>query len=472
MLKIKVIFYILFGIIWGYNVFGQTSSELNIIVNHTKKGHANIVHADIALDSTQNTLILFLHSKTKSFVHLFKKEGVYKPLSNFEYHKDELNTIYPQYTLFKDDIISFPSSLDGKLYLSRLNLKTGDLNSERLKTEHKKYRGFTGRVLNNTFYLFGISKKDYAINVMKITADGHVNERLLEYPNENFIKPKWFFDSKFNRHSVLANWQENEFLENIGDIKQYNRAHSVLFSINKDSITYTIDIPLDQGEITTYKNKVNKPMRKLRQMNSYILDKHIYQVALNDKEYWVGIKDLETNKLLNDFTFNKENGIRFINSKIEQKGGKLSSFYNKKTLTNFKDMFKALYDNVLTLSVKQIEEAYYLSLGSMKFIYDEFDYLYQSPLKTTKTSSSILPKYFPYFKRSTQFMILLDENLKQKTERLELDITCFKCNYEEQIEKETAKLVYQLKDKVFYGYYDYKNHNYILKAFNKSISLK
>lgn len=466
-------------------------ADVNLLINHAKKGHSNIVNAEMAIDSTEQTLVLFLQSKTKSFIHVFSKEEEYKPAGYFEFYNDELNTIYPEFAMFQKDYVLFLSSLDGKIRLNTLNLESGKLKTKVLKSEFKKSTIFGARVYNNSIFLLGGRRSEYAVNVMQISGMEHKREYQLSYPEEDFINPKWFFKSPFNRSSVLSKDGEMQFAENVCSIKQYNTPKGVLLSLNKDSVTYTMDIPLDKEDIILYKNRVHQSIKKLEQMNSYIYDQYIFQTVLDKDKYWIEIKDLKTNVLLNSFSLIKKDSLEFSYSDIVQEGGKFSSTYNSKVLRKSKSLFKAfrgqnmkvfignnLDDNItrdfkrikpnyLTLNVKQINTNYYLSLGSIQFFTEDVTYLEGSPIKVNTFNTTAIPKRYPYIHRTTKFAMVLDKELKFKTDFVDINAMAFQSEYRQQIESETAKLVLQLTDKVFFGYFDYKNQNYVLKAFNK-----
>lgn len=481
------------GIIISLKAVGQNpiQADFNLLINHAKKGHSNIVNAEMAIDSIEKNLVLFLQSKTKSFIHVFSKEEEYKPTAYFEFYNDELNTIYPEFSVFQKDNLLFLSSLDGKISLNTLNLKSGKLKTNTLKSRFKKSTIFGVRVYNNSIFLLGGRKNEYIINIMQISGMEDKREYQLSYTEEGFINPKWFFKSPFNRYSVLSKDGEIQFTENVSSIKQYNKPKGVLLSINKDSVTYTMDISFDTEDMTLYKNTVTKSINKLEQMNSYIYDQYIFQTVLDKDKYWIEIKNLKTNVLLSSFSLIENDSLNFSYSSILQEGGKFSSSYNPKLINKSKTLFKAfrghqinavrnkdldnniplnftkIKPNYLTLSVKQLNANYILTLGSVQFMADEFSYLKGSPLGTDPTNSTLLPKYFPYFYRTTKFAMLLDEELQIKTDFVDLDGLNFQSEYRQQIESETAKLVLQLTDKVFLGYFDYKNQNYVLKAFNK-----
>lgn len=461
---------ILLGLI-SFNSIGQsTNDHISLIVNHTVKGHSNIVNAEMAMDSTQNTLVLFLQSKTKSFVHVFSKNEVYESSGFFEFYNDELNTVYSNYSLIKGSDLLFLSSIDGKVSLNKLNLKTGDLNSDLLKSKYKKLRIIGTRFYKDKIYLFCTTKNNSQIKLLIYSEFALINEYSYSYSETDFIKPKWFYNSIFNRNGVLSNQEELQFLENTPNNKQYNNPNSVIFSLNRDSITYSMEFNLDDlTEMLTYTNPLNKSGKDLKQMNSYIYGDHLFQVAISDEEYWVEIKEIKTNTLLNEFSIIKNDSLYFIHSNILQEGGKFSRYYNPIKLSKPKTVLKTLKKNYLSLSVKENALGYNLILGSIHFMYDDLAYIKYSPLKTDQSNSTVLPKYFPYTYRSTKFALQLTKEMKLKSDSIDLRKMFFQYDYEKLIEGETGKLVYQFMDKVFYGYYNYKDKKYVLKGVNKEV---
>ncbi len=465
---LKTLLYILFGLL-SLNSFSQSEDDnFSLLVKHSKKGHSNIVNAEMMIDSTEQTLVLFLQSKTKSFIHVFSKDEIYENSGLFEFYNDELNIVYSKYTLIKENELLFLSSIEGKLNLNKLNLRTGDLSSKLLKTNYKKVRIIGTRVHEDKFYLFSTTKKNNQILVSIYSDSGLIEENVHPYSEIDFIKPKWFYESKFNRNGILSNQEELQFLENVIDVKQYNNPNSVILSLNKDSITYSMEFNLDKPkDMVTYINPLNKFTKNLRQMNSYIYKDHLFQVAVSDDEYWFEAKDLKTNTLLNAFSILKNDSIDHIGSKIIQEGGKFSRYYNSITLHTPKKVLKALKNNYLSLSVKENDSGYNLILGSIHFMHDDLAYIKNSPLRSDQSIFTVIPKYFPYTYRSTKFAVMLDKHMMLKSDSIDLRKELFQYDYEKLIEKETAKMVYQFKDKVFYGYYNYKAQTYIIKGYNK-----
>lgn len=254
--------------------------------------------------------------------------------------------------------------------------------------------------------------------------------------------------------------------------------------VDKDRLIFSIDYFDDETilcfmDLKTYKASVktfDKPFKTEEgylKSNSYFFDNKLFQIASSFKKMKFTVTDLESEKIIKEYSILRNDSITFKNSPIIQEGGALISKNSIREMEKTTKYLRKISLGDLGISVFKTKQKYNVILGGTKEIPKHgpvpqlggaFE-LYAGPFV-----ASFNPTGFGYSRyaatKSTYIKCLFNtdfEHLKGDVPKNVFDLID---EYDETVKKPLAKNVFLHNNIIHYGFFDQKNKVYKLLLFD------
>ncbi|WP_028377213.1 hypothetical protein [Leeuwenhoekiella sp. MAR_2009_132] len=231
-----------------------------------------------------------------------------------------------------------------------------------------------------------ISKKSYDFSHYKFKAPGFSDEKL-----------KYLFYQK--GISPIENNEIDSFLGASLKNKSYVFNQELWLTFDQDpELTRLIKFNLDNGKMAL--QDIPKPLSsegRMRESNSFIKDKYIYQLALNKKEMILEVKNLESGLMDYRFSVKEDENIGIRNTEVRLRG---AAYVKERVLEKTSQFIRKVVSSESAIFVRKINDTIQMRIGANRSSYPgvimagavNFDgapqnYLYSNPLPISDLSA-------------------------------------------------------------------------------------
>lgn len=393
--------------------------------------------------------------------------------------------------------ILFTNEIQSKFGAIQFNINDNSNSEKILDFKLKKEQFIESLVYNNEIFLFTITKRSSDLNIYKFdknfTPEKHtVSLDKASYPKTPGSNIKLSVATLFNGIPNSLNVpggaakieirNPNVIETTSKKIKIYPLGNTVIFSFDNNpdkTDLFTLDLETLKLSYKSF-DKVSKDRDTYKNNNSYFFDNKLFQIASSKKIMNFRIIDIDTDKILKDYTIKKEDSITFKNSPIiEEKMGE--GLYGT-TIDKVKEMektskfLKKISSADLGISVYKVDDLYNVVLGGTQ----DYDpnaglnvaliILAGATLPTTDTSYfSFNPSYYNYYSygatKSTYINCLFDKNFNHLTGDIPLNTFDILYDFENSLENPYATNIFIHNDKLHYNYLNVKKGKFTLYSF-------
>lgn len=459
-------------------VFGSFSpSDIYLRTSYAITNHDN---NDLLLLFEENDLLkLYLFDKNynqKSTQFTKTLPSKFNAILGYTIHENVYSIIYSNQTKTKFGVIT-------------ANFETNKVVNKILDFKIKGERFMESIQHKNNFYLLTLTKNGSDLHTYSF--DQNLNEKKvtyslknLEYPNPNFPGHNYSVYGIFNKNrtnniSKIESRNPNAIETTSQIIKVYTQEDQIIVSFdhnNKETNLFYIDLVTSK-----LKQKVFYIPKDFSKSNSYIFDNKLFQIASSSKKMKFTILDLNTEKILKEYSITNKDSINFKNSPIIMEGLSVFPLITGRRIRETEKTSKYLrkISNVdLGISVYKIDTRYNIVLGGTKVNRSSAVMSLGSGAMPPNSfgnfgamTISFNPTFYGYNEytstKSTYINCLFDEDF----EHLDGDIADNRydliSDFEEKLEKPIANNIFIHNNVIHYGYFDSKDQKFRLYSFKE-----
>lgn len=160
----------------------------------------------------------------------------------------------------------------------------------------------------------------------------------------------------------------------------FNSCNKSKFYVHDQGLTFTFDHRKDATQMIVV-NKENETIDIFQHsspkmqdqnfdLNSYLIDGFLFQIAANKKELALSVKNLNTKEIVKTYRVSDDQPIDFANSDLML----LMDYQAPKTFKKTKAFLGALSGSDLGISVHKINSQYHVQVGGRKWVMSSADY--------------------------------------------------------------------------------------------------
>lgn len=409
----------------------------------------------------------------------------------------------------KDDIyaILFSNEKQSKFGVLQFNIKDNTYAEKILDFKFKKETFVDSMVYDNEMYLFTFTTRSSELNIYKF--DANFNPKKYAFSFHQMEYPKIPGSSiKLRAYSLFRGIPNSPNTPTIGavkietnnpniiettssKIKIYQEDQNVIFSFdNNPEKTDLFFINLKSLELT-YKSyeKVSIDRDNYEKNNSYLFDNKLFQIASSKSLMNFRITNIENDKIIKEYSINKEDSISFKNSPILQEKFGQGTFGRQidkvKEIEKTDKFLKKISIANLGISVYKVNNLYNVVLGGTQN-YDPnaglniafavlggvggatgaITFIPDDPIFT-----NFNPTYYNYnaynATKSTYINCLFDENFEHIQGNIPLNSFDHLYDFENTLDNPYAINIFLHNNRLHYGFFDVKKRSYTLYRFKE-----
>jgi len=240
----------------------------------------------------------------------------------------------------------------------------------------KKEKIISSISMNDAFYLITCHKEDLTLNFYI------VKENKLEIKKVN-LKQETFYNSLKKRTNIFDLFTEDLYLRNVSSNVEIINKHSltslkstsairklflednqIIFTFdNHKDVTQCIFINLKSFDyfLKFYKNPIINSNELIFNSNSYLYDKHIFQLKTSEDQFYFTIKDFDDN-LIQTHHLTKSDSLYFINTPVIQENGE---FISKREFEKTSKFIRKVNNLNCGVTVRHFDNNYLITIGAL-----------------------------------------------------------------------------------------------------------
>ncbi len=452
----------------SFSIPNQVNGELTILFDEKKELQAQL------FDSNYK-------SKAKIKTKALSKK--YKNLIGYNIYNDIYSVFFSneKNTKFGVQILDFKNKTSEIKFLKNFSL-TGEKYIEAVNYKNKIHlltsKNYSSEVNIYTFNPNFESEKR-TISLKEIEMESPFTQGYILKASELFTQ-----DSKSGtlRKTIEASkieyYNPNTIETTSKKLKLYQQGKIVVLSLDHNvKETKLCYINLESLEIT-YKtfDKPSEEEIEFKKSNSYLYDDKLFQIVSSAAKMKFTVLDINTNKIIKEYTIGKQDSITFKNSPIIQEGSMTIFGFSENQTREMEKTTKYLRkisQGNLGISVFKTNNNYNIVLGGIQEIITSRNFRPGFGGTASRTplffNVSYNPTSFEFNKytssKSTYIKCLFDENLEHIKGKIGKNRFDKIRNFERKVSYFTGKNIFLHNGKIHYGLYHTKDEVYRLYKF-------
>ncbi|MFI8380122.1 hypothetical protein [Leeuwenhoekiella sp. NPDC079379] len=361
----------LFIILSRANSFSQEIASLPLIDKF------NDYYTDGELDLvTSEDSLLFVIQRVASDVEITTFDAEYNQIkqvsltdSPFRNHKILSSASVDNTMLFL---------LSGGIFKNKFSLVSYDFQNQKfveiLQLEKFKNEEFLKSFfIEDKFYQLTVSLNSQELSIYTINKAGKCSKKSYDFSDYKFKAPG-FSDEKLKYLlyqkgiSPIQNNEIDSFLEASSKYKSYVFNRELWLTFDQDpELTRLIKFDLENGKMVL--QDIPKPVStegKIKESNSFILDEHIYQFALNKKEMILEVKNLESGLVNYRYSVKDDEDISISNSEIKLRG---AAYIKERVMEKTSQFLRKVVSSESAILVRKINDTLQMRIGANRGLY-------------------------------------------------------------------------------------------------------
>lgn len=353
-------------VILSFNSFSQETASLPLLDkfnDYLTGGELDLVN--------HNDSLLFVIQRIASDVEITRFDEEYKEIDKFKSNDSPLRNHKILASGSHGNSILF--LLSGGIFKNRFSLVTYDFQNQKfqeaIQLEKFKNEDFLRAFYNEEkIHILTVSLNSQELFIYTISENGLTTKNSYDFSTYKFRAPG-FSDEKlkylFYQRGIspIENSEIDSFLEASSKYKSYRFNNELWLTFDQDpEITRLIKFDLKDGKMEL--QDIPKPIStegKIKESNSFILDKSIYQLAINKSEMILEIKDLESDLLKYRYSVKADEEIKIKNSEVKLRG---AAYVKERLLENTSQFLRKVIGSESAILVRKINDTLQMRIGA------------------------------------------------------------------------------------------------------------
>jgi len=325
---------------------------------------------------------------------------------------------------------------------------------------------------NNSFYLISRPKNKNQFNIYTFNEDFLVNENEIIFKEDDFLdrrdRPIKLYDIFFKTRKI-NNKAPNSIEATSKFVKFYDYDNRVIITSDiYNEFTFLININLNDFSYSVDKfvhPKYETSMIYVKS-NSYVYENNLFQIITSSKKLNIQITDLETKKIIKEYSASKSSPIDFKNSQIILEGG---DFKKHRELDKTSQFLRKIAKYRVGISVYKQKGIYQMTVGGITEGSSGMGYVFAGAIVggmvggviVAASINSMTYSYYGYTKtKSVRITGLFDDDFTHvKGAISDNPFEIMKAFFEENKEFK-AKTILSYNGSYLYGFYNKKINLY------------
>lgn len=358
--------------------------------------------------ATYKDSLLFVIQRTASDVEITTFDAEYNQIDRFSSKDSPLRNHKILASGSADNTMLF--LLSGGIFKNRFTLLSYDFQNQKI-AEVLQLERFKNEEFLNAFFVenkvnvLTVSLESQELSIYTIDKSGKSSKKTYDFSDYKFKAPG-FSDEKLRYLfyqkgiSPIENNEIDSFMEASSKNKSYVFNRELWLTFDQDpELTKLIKFDLDNGEMTL--KDIPKPVSaegRIKESNSFIKDKQIYQLAIARKELILEIKDVESGLLKYRYSVNEDEDISIRNSELKLRG---AAYVKERILEKTSQFLRKAVSSESAILVRKIRDTIQMRIGANRGLYPRvvmagpvnFDgtpqnYFYNNPLSKSDLSAT------------------------------------------------------------------------------------
>ncbi len=460
---------------------------------------------------TRQSLPIVNNDKNEIMIFLLEKNGIdglkfnsnYELISNVKYEKpkNKFKTLLGHSFDSNGYHLFFTNKVKNQFFIQSINENTKKSRLLPIKLKSEKFLETIS--YKNKFYIVTIVKRTSILKLYTFEGNKMTKEMKLDFNESKFSKSRFQklfhvmldknnppFESNLRIQKIDIN-NQNPLAITTESNKLYYYDNKIFLSLDNE-LNNTKLITINLNDYTSKINIFSQPKvdcenRVKIKSNSYLFDDKLYQIKLCKEELSLQILDIKNSNIIKQYRTKSDEELSFKNSSIFQEKSNEYKVFNKRELTNSKQVLRKISGMNIGVSVSRSNNNLELTIGACKIpqqgIPGNYDVKYENKNLTSSlgsiniatssiniaNNSSTMFAYNNYLeKKSVYFKTLLDINSLNQIEGEVLKNGFEKIkNFEGEIKnKIISKTIFKIKNNYIFGYYNKKDKKYYLRNFD------